>query len=199
MQHIRTEIGLCGTYFRCLDGLGSAAAAAGIIELGRYRLGPDRLLVLRGFASPAARQRGWTAFHASEAWGRHRSAVTDAVRSSETMLLGCIAPEGGIGRPRPDEPITAFCSELREPEGLGDYHLWLRLLLRKAGCASLGTLATLEVVNDVPAVPVVGDRCQHIVLIRGAAAVPSLPDELRAMLRFAPEVLRLEPVLTPVA
>ena len=67
---------------------------------------------------------------------------------------------------RPGEPLTALISELRFPEQIGNYHLWLRLLLRKAGIDPLAAFATLEAVNDVPAVPVVRNRSQHIALMR---------------------------------
>jgi hypothetical protein len=67
-------------------------------------------------------------------------------------------------------------------------------LLRKAGLDPIATFATLEAVNDVPAVAVLRDRSQHIALMRpNGGAVPDLPRELRGMLRFPPEVLRLQP------
>jgi hypothetical protein len=99
---------------------------------------------------------------------------------------------------RAGETLTAVISEVRFPEQLGNYHLWLRLLLRKAGMDPVLAFATLEAVNDVPAVPIVRNRSQHIALVRGRGPTPQLPPELRGMLRFSPEVLTLQPALSLV-
>jgi hypothetical protein len=60
------------------------------------------------------------------------------------------------------------------------------------------SFATLEHVNDVPAVPVVRNRSQHIALMRADGPIPQLPPELRGMVRFPPEMLSLEPALSLV-
>ena len=71
------------------------------------------------------------------------------------------------------------------------------------GTAGHGTSAAppatvLEAANDVPAIPVVKNRTQHIALMRQGGRVPELPSELRGMLRFPPETLGLEPALSLV-
>ena len=114
------------------------------------------------------------------------------------MLTRTIAPAEGVRPNRPGEQLVAMISEVRFPEQIGNYHLWLRLLLRKAGMDPLAAFATLEAVNDVPAVPVVKNRSQHVVLMRSSGPPPELPPELRGMLRFAPEILGLEPALSLV-
>jgi hypothetical protein len=119
--------------------------------------------------------------------------VTDFVRDSKVMLTRSIVPGDGVRALRGGEPLMALISEVRFAEQIGNYHLWLRLLLRKAGLDPVAAFATLEAVNDVPAVPVVRNRSQHIALLRGDGRMPELPAELRGMLRFVPEVLTLEP------
>ena len=57
----------------------------------------------------------------------------------------------------------------------------------------LAAFATLESVNDVPAVPVVRNKTHHIALVPQSGNVPQLPPELRDMLRYPPEVLSLSP------
>ena len=89
-------------------------------------------------------------------------------------------------------------SELRFPEQIGNYHLWLRLLLRKAGLDPLAAFATLEAVNDVPAVPVVKNWAQHFALLPSDGTPPEWPAELRGMLRYAPEILTLQPAFALV-
>ena len=59
--------------------------------------------------------------------------------------------------------------------------------------------ANEHAVNDVPAVPVVKNRSQHIALLRSFGGVPELPPELRGMLRYPPEILGLEPALSLVS
>ena len=60
-------------------------------------------------------------------------------------------------------------------EQIGNYHLWLRLLLRKAGMDPVAAFATLEAVNDVPAVPVVLIVAMSSPLVCKAARMESGP------------------------
>ena len=183
------------------NGLAVSLAMAGASSLGQFRVEnhPERVMLVRGFASMPARRKALTAFHASEEWGAHRCALTDLVREQSVMLTRAIRPEEGIRPIRPGESVTVLISEVRFAEQIGNYHLWLRLFLRKAGLDPLASFATLEHVNDVPAVPVLRHRSQHIALLPGdAGGVPALPAELRNMLRFPPETLRLEPAVSLV-
>lgn len=182
------------------NGLAVPLAMAGASSLGQFRVEnhPERVILVRGFASMPARRRALMQFHASEEWDAHRSTLADLVRDESVLLTRAIRPEEGIRPIRPGEAITALISEVRFPEQIGNYHLWLRLFLRKAGLDPLASFATLEHVNDVPAVPVVRHRSQHIALLPGGGGIPALPTELRNMLRFPPETLRLEPAVALV-
>lgn len=177
------------------DKLALPLTMAGVSLLGQFRVEnhPERVIVVRGFESMPARRKALTAFHAGEAWAAHRRTTTELVRDETVLLTRSIRPEEGIRPIRPGEGVTALISEVRFAEQIGNYHLWLRLFLRKAGLDPLASFATLEHVNDVPAVPVVRHRSQHVALLRADGRVPELPRELRGMLRFAPEALRLEP------
>ena len=193
---IRTEKFRTDKYLDLLDDrLAAPLLAAGVMPIGQFRVWnhPERVLLLRGFASMPARRRALTNFHGGPGWAAHRAEATGLVRSAEVMLTRAIVPADGIRALKAGEPMMALVSEVRFAEQIGNYHLWLRLFLRKAGLDPLAAFATLEAVNDVPAVPIVKNRSQHIALMR-QGDLPALPPELRAMLRFAPEMLTLEPV-----
>jgi len=174
--------------------------AAGGVDLGQFRVEnhPERLLVMKGFASFEARRKAWSQFHSSPSWPAERRQAGDLVRDEKVMLMRAVTPGDGVHPLRRGEPLTALFSELRFPEQIGNYHLWLRLSLRKAGLDPLAAFATLEAVNDVPAIPVIRHRTQHVALIRGSGPVPKLPNELRGMLRFPMEQLGLQPALSLV-
>ena len=197
---IRCEKFRTDRYLRLVeDRLAVPLAAAGVSALGQFQVEnhPERVLLVRGFASMPARRRALTAFHAGMDWAAHRRIAADLVRDESVMLTRCIRPEEGIRAIRPGERVTALISEIRFAEQIGNYHLWLRLFLRKAGLDPIASFATLEHVNDVPAVPVIRHRSQHVALLPEGGRVPELPAELRGMLRFAPEVLGLQPVAAP--
>lgn len=198
---IRTEKFKSDKYLALVeDRLMAPLAAAGAVSLGQFRVEnhPDWLFVMRGFASMPARRKALTAFHASDDWVAHRRESADLVRNTQVMLTRTIAPAEGVRPNKPGESLVAVISEVRFAEQIGNYHLWLRLLLRKAGMDPVAAFATLEAVNDVPAVPVVKNRSQHIALMRCSGPPPELPPELRGMLRYAPEILTLEPALALV-
>ncbi|MEO6015058.1 MAG: hypothetical protein ABIQ30_15935 [Devosia sp.] len=174
--------------------------AFGVPEIGQFRIAgeADRLISLRGFASMEARRKLLTEFHNGPDWAAQRREVADLTRSEEVVLTRAITPASGLRLTLPADGVQMLVSELRFPEQIGNYHLWLRLLLRKAGLDPIAAFATLESTNDVPAVPVVKNRTQHIALLRRGGAVSVLPRELRGMLRYAPEILTLEPALSLV-
>jgi hypothetical protein len=180
--------------------LSLTASQPGGADLGQFQVSghPDRLIALRGFAGIEARRRTLTALHTSTDWAGRRKELADITRSTEVMLMRAIAPASGTRPMRPGESYQLLISELRFPEQIGTYHLWLRLLLRKAGLDPLAAFATLESANDVPAVPVVRNRTQHLALMRAGGRVPDLPPELRGMLRFPAETLELEPAMALV-
>jgi hypothetical protein len=180
--------------------LSLTASHLGGADLGQFQVSghPDRLIALRGFAGIEARRRTLTAVHAGADWSGHRKELADITRSNEVALTRAITPAAGTRPMRPGEPYQVLISELRFAEQIGNYHLWLRLFLRKAGLDPLAAFATLESANDVPAVPVVRNRTQHIAIMRQGGRMPDLPPELRGMLRFPAELLVLEPAMALV-
>lgn len=179
------------------DSYLALTAGQGGADLGQFTAvgHPDRLIALRGYAGMEARRRAFTADCASSGRAAQRREMADITRSNEVILTRAITPAEGTRPMRPGESYQALISELRFPEQVGNYHLWLRLLLRKAGLDPVAAFATLESANDVPSVPVIKNRTHHIALLRQGAKPPELPRELRSMLRFAPETLVLEPAL----
>lgn len=179
--------------------------AVGARVLGTFRVAasPDTFVWLRGFMHMDARRHALEAFYGGPVWRFHRDAANATmIDNDDVHLLRAIAPEGGIPlkgrRPSPGEKLPAgtfrlLVSPLRYPEALGNYHLWLRLFLRKEGANVLASLGTLPAENNYPPLPVWQNRPVHVALIVGDGPAPVLPPDLRAMLRSDPEILRLEP------
>jgi hypothetical protein len=193
---VRAENGNGDRYLSLVEGeLAGAFAGAGGALMGQYRVEnhPDRVVLLRGYASMAARRQAVETYLKSGAWQANRAAVSSMLRDNSVILTRSLTVSSATRPLRIGEGCTAIVSELRIPEQLGNYHLWLRLLLRKAGLDPVAAYATLESVNDVPAVPVVRNRTHHIALLPQGGGMPSLPPELRDMLRYSPEILRLAP------
>lgn len=181
--------------------LAPAARAAGMLDLGLFTLvgRPDHLLVLRGFADRPTRVAAYGRFLGSGNWQEARASFFSLVRRHEVALTRAIRPETGLPG-QPLGPLLALRSDLRDPDALGHFHLWQRLMLRQAGLDPLAAYATLEAINDVPAVPVTRHATTHFALMRDSAAHwPAMPPELLVSLRFPPEWLRLERVPALVA
>jgi len=196
VHDIRVERGAAERSLELTEGtLGDSFVRAGGTMLGQFRadLHPDRLIVLRGYPDMISRRQTLGRYHESLAWTRHRAEMASLERSAGVILTRAIAPSSGTRPLRYGEGYTLMMSELRFPEQIGNYHLWLRLMLRKSGLDPVAAFATLESVNDVPAVPVVKNRTHHIALLQQGARVPQLPSELRDMLRYPPEILCLQP------
>lgn len=164
---------------------------------------PNSIVWLRGFTHLSARPRALEAFYSGPIWQMHRDAANAAIaEDSNVHLMRAIAPEGGLqisvrrpapGERRPSSQYQLMISELRFAEALGSYHLWLRLLLRKAGADPLASFGTLVADNNYPRLPVWQNRPVHVALLRCDATVPALPLDLRGMLKADPEVLVLRP------
>jgi hypothetical protein len=179
--------------------------ALGARVLGTFAIEgrPDTVIWLRAFQHMEGRQRALEGFYTSPTWLMHRDATNDTILDNDDVhLLRAIAPEAGIAirgrRPAPGErkPAQTFklvVSELRFAEALGNYHLWLRLFLRKAGADPIASLGTLMAENNYPRLPVWQNRPVHVALLPSDAEMPELPLELRGMLKWAPEVLTLRP------
>ena len=193
---VRAENGNSDRYLSLIEGeLAVPFVGAGGAMMGQYRVEnhPDRVLLLRGYPSMLARRRANETYLKSEEWQANRATISGLLRESSVILARSLTVSSGTRQLRIGEGCTAIVSELRFPEQLGNYHLWQRLLLRKAGLDPVAAYATLESVNDVPAVPVIRNRTHHIALLPQGGGMPSLPPELRDMLRYAPEILTLSP------
>ncbi|HEV7277776.1 MAG TPA: NIPSNAP family protein [Devosiaceae bacterium] len=174
--------------------------AAGARILGSFTVAgsPESFVWLRGFADMRTRQAALQAFYEGPVWMAYRDAANACIADSDDVhLLRAIAPNGGLG---PDAMPTAgrrsylaMLSELRFPEGIGNYHNWLRLFLRKEGMDPLASFATLLATNSYPRLPVHQNRSVHLALMPFIGRLPELPRELRAALRQQPELLVLEP------
>jgi len=84
---VRTESGRSDAYLSLNDRLAAPLAAAGVQDSGRFhvRNHPDRLVVLRGFASMPARREALTAFHASPDWRADRAEATMLLRDTDVV------------------------------------------------------------------------------------------------------------------
>lgn len=174
--------------------------AVGAQVLGTFTVeqAADSFVWLRGFADMATRESALTQFYGGPVWKQHRDAANATmIDSDDVHLLRAITPQGGLRlgdvMRYPGQRYTALISELRFPEMIGTYHLWLRLFLRKAGLDPIAAFATLPAENNFPALPVWQNRSVHVALLRTEAPVPDLPPDLTASLRQPPETLLLKP------
>jgi len=179
--------------------------AVGARILGTFRADadPDAFVWLRGFTHMGARKAALEAFYGGPTWRAHREAANATmIDSDDVHLMRAIAPEGGLPAdtrlPRPGERAralryTLLLSELRYPEWVGQYHLWLRLFLRKAGADPFASFATLPAENNFRALPVWRNRHVHLSVLKSAAPLPALPHELRTMLVNEPERIVVSP------
>lgn len=193
---VRAEKGNGDRYLDIIEGaLAAPFVAAGGSMMGQFRVENhlDRVVFLRGYPSMVARHRALAALHNSNEWRSKRALIGELTRNDSVILTRSLSSSSASRPLRSGDGYTVIVSELRFAEQLGNYHLWLRLLLRKAGIDPLAAFATLESVNDVPAVPVVRNKTHHIALVPQGGGVPPLPPELRDMLRYAPEILSLSP------
>lgn len=176
------------------------AAGAGILGSFTVADAPDSFVWLRGFADMRARQAALEAFYGGPVWAAHRDAANACIVDSDDVhLLRAVAPSTGLPAavrgtaPAEGRRYLAMLSELRFPEGIGNYHNWLRLFLRKEGMDPLASFATLLATNNFPRLPVHQNRSIHLALMPFGGRLPELPRELRAALRRPPELMLLEP------
>ena len=180
--------------------------AAGARVLGTFRVeGAERsFLWLRGFPDMRTRRTALEGFYGGPVWRAHRDAANATmIDSDDVHLLRAIAPAEGLpldglrhpplGSDWPAQPYGLIVSELRYPDWVGTYHLWLRLFLRKAGLSPLASFATLPAENNFPLLPVWQHRHAHVAIFAGGGALPQLPLELAGMLRASPRLLALTP------
>lgn len=174
--------------------------AVGARVLGTFRTdaNPDSFVWLRGFSGMEQRRQALERFYDGPVWARHRDAANATmIDSDDVHLLRAINPQGGFKLSDllryPGHDYTLLVSELRFPEMVGNYHLWLRLFLRKAGADPIASLATLPAENNFPRLPVWQNRTVHVAVLRSGAPVPAMPADLRRWLRGEPEAIRLTP------
>jgi hypothetical protein len=178
--------------------------AVGAKVLGTFRVetDPNAFVWLRGFTHMGARKAALSGYYDGAAWRSNRDACTAMGDGGDAHLLRAIAPEGGLPAearlPRIGERsggirYTLLLSELRYPEWMGQYHLWLRLFLRKAGADPMASFATLPAENNFRAIPMATNTQLHMAVLKSAAPIPQLPGELRNMLHSEPERLVVSP------
>ena len=188
------------------DRLVEAQEAAGAAVLGTFAVegDSDSFVWLRGFPDMPTRKSALASFYGGPVWRAHRDAANATmIDSDDVHLLRAIKPADGLplsglrhppsGAEWPAQRYRLLLSELRYPEFIGNYHLWLRLFLRKAGTDPIASFATLPVENNFPALPVWKNRHVHVALMRATGCLPALPAELAGMLRQPPEMLTLCP------
>jgi hypothetical protein len=172
---------------------------AGAAVLGSFRVAgePDSFVWLRGFEHMRARQEALQEFYGGPAWKQHGASANAAVVDDEAHLLRAVAPTTGFpelsASPARDPRYLALLSDVRFPEGIGNYHNWLQQFLRTQHLDPLASFATLLATNNYPALPICQNRTVHLAVMRFAGHIPELPPELRHALRRPPEFLILEP------
>lgn len=187
-------------------------------QLGAMALGqftePERrnsFLWLRGFASWEQRAVANAAFYYGPVWQEHKATLNGLMTDSDNVLL--LRPlQAGSG-----VPVLPAVDPLREPSGAqgvavamlfavqpGAVQRFAELAApafaawRDEGWRQAGLLATLDMPNNFPQLPVRGDG-PHLVWLGIAAqgsaapAVQALGDRALALLRQPPERLLLRP------
>lgn len=187
-------------------------------QLGAMALGqfteperPNSFLWLRGFASWEQRAVANAAFYYGPVWKEHKAMLNGLMTDSDNVLL--LRPlQAGSG-----VPVLPAVDPLREPDGAqgaavamlfavhpGALERFAELAApafaawRDAGWRQAGLLATLDMPNNFPQLPVRGDG-PHLVWLGIAApgrAAPSTEDfdsSALALLREPPERILLRP------
>jgi hypothetical protein len=185
----------------------------GAMAMGQFteRDRRDSFLWLRGFSSWEQRAVANAAFYYGPVWKEHKATLNGLMSDSDNvLLLRPLRPDSAV-------PLLPAVDPLREPDGAqgaavtvlftvqpGTLERFAELAApafaawRQAGWQEAGVLATLDMPNNFPQLPVRGDG-PHLVWLGLAApgtATPTL-DLLgagaRALLREAPELLALRP------
>ena len=185
---------------------------------------PDRFVWIRAFKDMASRPDGLKAFYSGAVWKAHgKAAAATMIDSSNVLLLRDARPGSGftLDKPRPPKGATNTSSALIvaniyyfdavvDPSFVEFFERVVQPPLKVAGLPVLATFVTETAPNNYPPLPV---REQDRVFVwvsrfsdqadyeRRLAALSELPewknvaDALRAKLKSAPEVLRLQPTL----
>lgn len=187
-------------------------------QLGALALGqftecedPNSFLWLRGFRDWEQRAIGNAAFYYGPVWKEHKATLNGLMTDSDNvLLLRPLRPGSGV-------PVQPAVDPVREPHGAqgaavavlctvqpGAVERFAELAApafaawQAAGWRQAGLLATLDMPNNFPQLPVRGDG-PHVVWLGIAApgsappAMEALDDAARALLREAPERILLRP------
>jgi hypothetical protein len=185
----------------------------GALALGQFteRGNPNSFLWLRGFGSWEQRAVANAAFYYGPVWKEHKATLNGLMTDSDNvLLLRPLRPGSGV-------PAMTAVDPVLEPDGAqgeavavlctvqpGQLERFAELAApafaawRAAGWQEAGTLATLDLPNNFPQLPVRGDG-PHLVWLGIAAqgsvppALEALNGEARALLRQPPESIMLRP------
>lgn len=185
----------------------------GALALGQFfeQGNPNSFLWLRGFASWEQRAVANAAFYYGPVWKEHKATLNGLMTDSDNvLLLRPLRPGSGVPVLDAVDPV----SEADGAQGLaaavlcavqpGALERFAELAApafaawREAGWRDAGLLATLDMPNNFPQLPVRGDG-PHLVWLglapAGAQAplVDALPRAARELLREAPECIALTP------
>lgn len=185
----------------------------GALALGQFTENgnPNSFLWLRGFASWEQRAVANAAFYYGPVWQEHKATLNGLMTDSDNvLLLRPLRPGSGV-------PALPAVDPVLEPEGAQGQAAALLCAVRPgqlerfaelaapaftawqaAGWREAGTLATLDMPNNFPQLPVRGDG-PHLVWLATAApgsappAWEALSEAARELLREAPEAILLRP------
>jgi len=185
----------------------------GALALGQFteRGKPNSFLWLRGFSSWEQRAVVNAAFYYGPVWKEHKATLNGLMTDSDNvLLLRPLHPGSGV-------PVLPAVDPVLEPDGAQGEAAALLCAIRPgqlerfaeqaepafaawrtAGWRDAGTLATLEMPNNFPQLPVRGDG-PHLVWLGSAApgtpppAWDLLSEAARDLLREPPEPILLRP------
>lgn len=175
----------------------------GALALGQFTEhgNPNSFLWLRGFTSWEQRAVANAAFYYGPVWKEHKATLNGLMTDSDNvLLLRPLRPGSGV-------PAMSVVDPLREPDGAqgeavavlcavqpGQVERFAELAApafaawRAAGWREAGILATLDMPNNFPQLPVRGDG-PHLVWL-GIAPAGCAPPALQALGESAQDVLR---------
>lgn len=185
--------------------------------LGRYRdlEDPDRFVWLRGFRDMETRRRSLAAFYGGPVWAAHGPAANATMRDSDNVLLlrPTSDPRGlrdALSARPPLLRIAIHDLASVDAASFGDlFATVLAPLVSACGAEPVAAMATAEVENSFPRLPVRGDRVfawatffggpesERAFTVRLNARSgwrDAIPEKLFAALARRPEVLRLTAV-----
>lgn len=185
----------------------------GAMALGQFTENgnPNSFLWLRGFSSWEQRAVANAAFYYGPVWKEHKATLNGLMTDSDNvLLLRPLHPGSGV-------PVQPAVDPVLEPDGAqgetaallcavrpGQVERFAELAApafaawRDAGWKEAGTLATLDMPNNFPQLPVRGDGPHLLWLAIAAQGSPpppweALSDAARDLLREPPETILLRP------